>query len=1445
QSVVKAQVVAQGEAAIALTAAAASGQTNNLLSSFSGAALTSKLDAAAVGSIAQGLDVVTEQTPAGGGGRGSESDSGSDGQIVVGNPGGDRESGGGGGGGGGVGASQNLQLTPPADSGQPGDGVTANTEWSVSGAGSSWEYSLDSGRTFIRGSGSSFNTPAGYYLPGQVQIRGIDLANNRTAPVSYAQSIQIDSGIGAAPTVLAVRGPGDAVYNKGQTLSFTVVTSEPVVVQGIPTLLLGLESGAKTATYASGSGTTALIFNYTVGFGDLATNGITLSGSLAGSVKDAAGNALGALDNVGDLRGIKINGAVVGSAVDGYLINTIIFADADGDNSIDPGEAVGGSIGPGVFSIPGGKGRLIMRGGEDISTGQAFEVQYEAPEGYEVINPVTTLIAQFQDLSGSKQRQAPEAAALLIQSGLFGNLSSTPQAVDLLSYDAFAKAGTQLNATAAQKLEAIAYQKHAAMLATLAATGGKILSTLAATQNSALAKPVIDTSVAIIQAVADQIASLASPSTSTLTGLLTGAANIKQALTSAATALSITLNGSQLNSLDLVAEVLANANLRIQVVDTTAISPPGLSAQQLSDFATTAIRQIVAVQQVVQSGATESLQAFVLDPSNTARIDALLAPSSEQGSLGQLAASAVVGPIFPSRFKVTVSSLDDPNHQGSELSANEGTSTGADQLITYIITRSGGLDGTVVLRYEVSGAATLTSARFTGLSGTALPSGEIKFGPGESQKVISLGLRNDAVDQSNELIVLKLTDVYGNSQFADPNGNLLAYGEARLLLLDDDPNTPLITGPLGDDPNTPAVEGDKKLTLIAANPTKLPALSVDYFDPTASFTATISTRGATLNAQGILTASNTANRWNLVAPTANGSTTVLSLDQLNQALSNLSQALSLEASPLSSAPTASGTLRLDVTPQGRNVTGTYEIALDIRHPPSLSLSESFAAVIAQTQSTLSALGGGNAFAISDMDSASLTATVETSSGILSIATPGEAFVAATTNGLSISGSASALSAALGTLQLKANAGISSATLSIMLTDNDPFTDADGISNQFDWSRQFSIPVRSSPPSLSLPESVQVQLGGSVNLKGIVVSDLDSTTLSLSLIPNIGTIKVVSDLANQNGVSVLTEGLGVRLQGSPANLQTLLDKGVSYSAPVEGGVSPSIAFSLNDPEGNGLQSANAQALALSITLLDNAPPLAGGDLRLVPITGGIESPSLPEDAPPTEVRLRPSVLINPDGETPTQIRILSVDGAGITASDGSPLSLGFKGSTITLVDGAATFKLTPQSNRTEPIRIQYVVLDPQVDSIVSEPSTATLLLDAVNDAPVLEIATSSLRYQEGDGLVDVMRALRLSDVDSSTLYNATVSISSGFIPGDVLTFKPNQALFGNIAGSFNPSTGILTLSSSGSQATVQQFESALRSVSFSNTSDALVTSTRTLTVQVSDSSLPDAGLASAT
>ena len=122
---------------------------------------------------------------------------------------------------------------------------------------------------------------------------------------------------------------------------------------------------------------------------------------------------------------------------------------------------------------------------------------------------------------------------------------------------------------------------------------------------------------------------------------------------------------------------------------------------------------------------------------------------------------------------------------------------------------------------------------------------------------------------------------------------------------------------------------------------------------------------------------------------------------------------------------------------------------------------------------------------------------------------------------------------------------------------------------------------------------------------------------------------------------------------------------------------------------------------------------------------------------------------------------------------------------------------------------------------------------VPQAPVVTPSGGAASYTENAAAVAVDPGLTLSDADSAQLTGATVRISANYANGqDVLAFT-NQS---GITGTWAAATGTLTLSGT---ATVAQYEAALRSVTYANTSDDPSTATRTVEFTASDSLAPSA------
>ena len=124
-----------------------------------------------------------------------------------------------------------------------------------------------------------------------------DLSGNDAALVISAYTAAIITASanvkfdGRVPYITSVTAPTNATYSPSQTMNFTINFNRAVTVTGTPNITLTFNSGTKLATYASGSGSTALIFTYTVVPGDNDPDGIAMATSITANGGTIAGTA--------------------------------------------------------------------------------------------------------------------------------------------------------------------------------------------------------------------------------------------------------------------------------------------------------------------------------------------------------------------------------------------------------------------------------------------------------------------------------------------------------------------------------------------------------------------------------------------------------------------------------------------------------------------------------------------------------------------------------------------------------------------------------------------------------------------------------------------------------------------------------------------------------------------------------------------------------------------------------------------------------------------------------------------------------------------------------------------------------------------------------------------------------------------------------------------------
>ncbi|MGE4242410.1 Ig-like domain-containing protein [Ramlibacter sp.] len=196
-------------------------------------------------------------------------------------------------------------------------------------------------------------------IDGTYKVYTVDAAGNVSA--ASANTVTIDSTVPTVTNVAITSATGAQAntLNAGDKVSVTVTMSEATTVTGNPQLTLDVGGQSRIAAYASGSGTTSLVFEYTIAAGDTDANGISIGGNAlaanGGTLKDGAGNdlALGH-GSVSDNASYKVDTTAPATPTMGLTADT---GTDNADGVTSNGEITVGGIEPGAtweYSINGG-----------------------------------------------------------------------------------------------------------------------------------------------------------------------------------------------------------------------------------------------------------------------------------------------------------------------------------------------------------------------------------------------------------------------------------------------------------------------------------------------------------------------------------------------------------------------------------------------------------------------------------------------------------------------------------------------------------------------------------------------------------------------------------------------------------------------------------------------------------------------------------------------------------------------------------------------------------------------------------------------------------------------------------------------------------------------------------------------------------------------------------
>jgi len=143
-------------------------------------------------------------------------------------------------------------------------------------------------------------------------------------------------------------------------------------------------------------------------------------------------------------------------------------------------------------------------------------------------------------------------------------------------------------------------------------------------------------------------------------------------------------------------------------------------------------------------------------------------------------------------------------------------------------------------------------------------------------------------------------------------------------------------------------------------------------------------------------------------------------------------------------------------------------------------------------------------------------------------------------------------------------------------------------------------------------------------------------------------------------------------------------------------------------------------------------------------------------------------------------------------------------------------------------VSIVVNDGNLDSL---PKERDIIVTPVNDSPILStIGNGAISFTEGDVTAPITQTLAILDPDNSNIDSATITLNNR-VSGDALIYSDSNPTI--TASTYNPANGIITLAGS---ATIAEYETAIRSIEFSNLSDDPGAATRNVSIVVNDGNI---------
>ncbi|WP_279911252.1 MULTISPECIES: DUF4347 domain-containing protein, partial [unclassified Pseudomonas] len=301
------------------------------------------------------------------------------------------------------------------------------------------------------------------------------------------------------------------------------------------------------------------------------------------------------------------------------------------------------------------------------------------------------------------------------------------------------------------------------------------------------------------------------------------------------------------------------------------------------------------------------------------------------------------------------------------------------------------------------------------------------------------------------------------------------------------------------------------------------------------------------------------------------------------------------------------------------------------------------------------------------------------------------------------------------------------------------------------------------------------------------------------------------------------------------------------------------------DNSNVDNPTASARTLSVTVYDGDSYTTTNNTVTVNVVAVNDAPTLSPANSNASYTEGGSAAVLSGSLTLADVDSTTFQGATVTVSDfraGDVLSVGSpNGFTVSYDSGTGVLTLSgggslaslqaalrsitysstsddPTAGGTDATRqINFTVTDS--GGATSTAVTAQVAVTGVNDAPVVTVSGPSASWSEGNNVastpVAVDPGLTLSDADGPNPNQATARMLTYYSSQDTLSFVNDGLTMGNIIGTWTVGNGTLTLTSAGNQATVAEFQAALRAITYNNSSESPNSTTRTVQFIVTDGS----------